>query len=157
MSATPATFFSEGCKLVGDLYRPADLQSGDTRAGIVLCHGYTGVKDLYLPDNARVLTEAGYMVLAFDYKGWGESEGPRTRLAPYSRVADVQAALTFLGAQPEVDEKRLGIYGTSYGGWPGASGEAWPTGRSDITGRRASSISAAETNRSVEELRISRV
>ena len=144
MSVTPVTFYSEGCKLVGDLYRPADLQSGDTRAGIVLrpgaprgpagsgdtragivlCHGYTGVKDLYLPDNARVLTEAGYMVLAFDYKGWGESEGPRTRLAPYSRVADVQAALTFLGAQPQVDEKRLGIYGTSYGGatvvWTGA-------------------------------------
>ena len=124
MSATPVTFYSEGCRLVGDLYRPADRQSGDTRAGIVLCHGYTGVKDLYLPENARVLTEAGYMVLAFDYKGWGESEGPRTRLAPYSRVADVQAALTFLGAQPEVDEKRLGIYGTSYGGatvvWTGA-------------------------------------
>jgi uncharacterized protein len=38
------------------------------------------------------------------------------RLAPYSRVADVQAALTFLGAQPEVDAARLGIYGTSYGG-----------------------------------------
>ena len=124
MSATPVTFYSEGCKLVGDLYRPADLRSGDVRAGVVLCHGYTGVKDLYLPDNARVLTEAGYVVLAFDYKGWGESEGPRTRLAPYSRVADVQAALTFLGAQPEVDEERLGIYGTSYGGatvvWTGA-------------------------------------
>ena len=90
----------------------------------MLCHGYTGVKDLYLPDNARVLAEAGYVVLAFDYKGWGESEGPRTRLAPYSRVADVQAALTFLGAQDEVDERRLGIYGTSYGGatvvWTGA-------------------------------------
>ena len=59
-----------------------------------------------------------------DYKGWGESEGPRTRLAPYSRVADVRAALTFLGAQAMVDENRLGIYGTSYGGatvvWTGA-------------------------------------
>ncbi len=33
-----------------------------------------------------------------------------------SRVADVQAAMTFLGIQPEVDEDRLGIYGTSYGG-----------------------------------------
>jgi uncharacterized protein len=31
-------------------------------------------------------------------------------------VADVQAALTFLGARPEVDPSRLGIYGTSYGG-----------------------------------------
>ena len=124
MSVTPVSFRSEGCRLVGDLYVPDDLRPGERRAGIVLCHGYTGVKDLYLPDNARVLVEAGYVVLAFDYKGWGESEGPRTRLAPYSRVADAQAALTFLGTQAIVDENRLGLYGTSYGGatvvWTGA-------------------------------------
>jgi dipeptidyl aminopeptidase/acylaminoacyl peptidase len=106
------------------VYSPDDLGPDEQRAGIVLCHGYTGVKDLYLPDNARVLTEAGYMVLAFDYKGWGDSEGPRSRLAPYSRVADVQAALTYFATLPEVDPERLGIYGTSYGGatvvWVGA-------------------------------------
>lgn len=112
----PVSFYSEGVKLVGDLYVPSGLEPGEMRAGIVLCHGYTGVKDLYLPDNARVLNEAGYVVLAFDYKGWGESEGPRGRLAPFSRVIDAQAALSFLGAQPEVDAERLGLYGTSYGG-----------------------------------------
>ncbi|MEZ5852247.1 MAG: alpha/beta fold hydrolase [Hyphomicrobiaceae bacterium] len=120
----PITFYSEGVKLDGDLYLPAGLKPGEQRAGIVLCHGYTGVKDLYLPDNARVLNEAGYVVLTFDYKGWGKSEGPRSRLAPYSRVADVQAAMTFLGLQREVDEDRIGLYGTSYGGatvvWTGA-------------------------------------
>ena len=124
MNMIPVSFYSEGFRLVGDLYAPHDLRPGEPRAGIVLCHGYTGVKDLYLPDNARVLVEAGYVALTFDYKGWGESEGPRTRLAPHSRVADVQAALTFLGARAEVDETRLGIYGTSYGGatvvWTGA-------------------------------------
>ena len=109
-------FYSEGFRLVGDVFYPEGLKPGAQRAGIVLCHGYTGVKDLYLPDNARVLNEAGYVVLTFDYKGWGDSEGPRSRLAPYSRVADVQAALTFLGSLPEVDAARLGIYGTSYGG-----------------------------------------
>lgn len=120
----PVTFYSEGVKLVGDLFLPDDIAQGEKRAGVVLCHGYTGVKDLYLPDNARVLNQAGYAVLSFDYKGWGDSEGPRTRLAPYSRVIDVQAALTYLALQDEVDEDRLGIYGTSYGGttvvWVGA-------------------------------------
>ena len=114
----PVTFFSEGVKLVGDVYSPDDLGPGDRRAAIVLCHGYTGVKDLYLPDNARVLTEAGYVALTFDYKGWGDSGGPRSRLAPHSRVADVQAAVTFAGTLPEVAPDRLGLYGTSYGGAP---------------------------------------
>lgn len=112
----PVTFYSEGVKLAGDVYSPPGLTQGEKRAGLVLCHGYTGVKDLYLPDNARVLTEAGYVVLTFDYKGWGTSDGARSRLAPYSRVADVQAALTFLSTLPAVDPERLGLYGTSYGG-----------------------------------------
>jgi len=112
----PVHFYSEGVKLAGDLFLPDDLRPGEQRAGIVLCHGYTGVRALYLPDNARELAGLGYVVLTFDYKGWGDSEGPKNRLAPYSRVADVQSALTFLGAQVQVDEERLGIYGTSYGG-----------------------------------------
>lgn len=73
----PVTFYSEGVKLDGDLFLPDGIKPDEIRAGIVLCHGYTGVKDLYLPDNARVLNEAGYVVLTFDYKGWGKSEGPQ--------------------------------------------------------------------------------
>ena len=122
--AEAISFHSEGFKLSGDVYLPDGLEPGERRAAIVLCHGYTGVKDLYLPDNARVLNQAGYVVLAFDYKGWGESEGPRTRLSPHGRVADVQAALTYLAHRGEVDADRLGLYGTSYGGatvvWVGA-------------------------------------
>jgi len=118
-------FYSEGFKLCGDVYLPDGLASDETRSAVLLCHGYTGVKDLYLPDNARVLNEAGYVVMTFDYKGWGDSEGVSpNRLVPYSRVADVQAAMTFLGLQPEVNENSIGIYGTSYGGatvsWVGA-------------------------------------
>jgi len=45
----PVTFFSEGVRLAGDLYLPDDLASGEKRAGIVLCHGYTGVRNIYLP------------------------------------------------------------------------------------------------------------
>jgi uncharacterized protein len=124
MTSQTISFYSEGVRLAGDLFLPEDLQRGEVRPGIVLCHGYTGVRNLYLPDIARVLTGAGYAVLTFDYKGWGDSEGPRSRLSPYGRVNDSQAALTWLAAQPMVDAERLGIYGTSYGGatvvWVGA-------------------------------------
>jgi hypothetical protein len=39
-------------------------------------------------------------VLTFDYKGWGDSDGAKTRLAPYSRVPDVQAASVSLSPSP---------------------------------------------------------
>ena len=110
------SFYSEGFKLGADLYLPATLGKTEKRAGIILCHGYTGVRNLYLPEIARLFAAAGYVALTFDYKGWGDSEGPRSRLAPYSRVADVQAALTFLAERKEVDPSRLGLFGTSYGG-----------------------------------------
>ena len=116
MPTQPVSFYSEGTRLAGDLFLPDGLSSSEKRAGIVLCHGYTGVRNLYLPDTAKALTDAGYVVLTFDYKGWGDSDGPKSRLAPYGRVIDSQAAVTFLGTQPNVDAGRLGIYGTSYGG-----------------------------------------
>jgi hypothetical protein len=43
----PVTFYSEGVKLAGDLFLPADIKPGERRAGIVLCHGYTGVRSIY--------------------------------------------------------------------------------------------------------------
>lgn len=107
MTSQSVSFFSEGVRLAGDLFLPDNLGAGERRSAILLCHGYTGVRSLYLPDNARVLNEAGYVVLTFDYKGWGDSDGPKSRLAPYGRVADAQAALTFLAAQPMVDPARL--------------------------------------------------
>lgn len=112
----PVAFYSGGCRLAADLYVPDGIAAGELRAGVVLCCGYTGVKSLYLNDMARRLAAGGLVALAFDYKGWGDSEGPRLRLAPFGRVEDTQAALTFLGAQPMVDPDRLGLYGISYGG-----------------------------------------
>ena len=112
----PVEFYSEGFKLRGDVYTPEGLASGETRGAVLLCHGYTGVKDLYLPDAARALNGAGYVAMTFDYKGWGDSEGTRSRLSPYGRVLDVQAAMTTLGLQPEADPDRIGLYGVSYGG-----------------------------------------
>jgi pimeloyl-ACP methyl ester carboxylesterase len=114
MAPTPVSFYSDGHKLAGDLYRPPGPDD-ISRPAIVLCHGYTGTRRIHLPDYAEHLTATGYFVLAFDYRGWGDSEGPKHKLAPFSRVADVQAALSFLETLPQVDETRLALFGTSYG------------------------------------------
>src|SRR5918912_206186 len=59
------------------------------------------------------LAAAGYVAMTFDYKGWGKSEGPPLRLAPYGRVEDTQAALTFLAERPEADWARQVVGGQS--------------------------------------------
>jgi alpha-beta hydrolase superfamily lysophospholipase len=83
---------------------------------VVLCNGYTTVKELYLPPLATAMAEAGFVALTFDYRGFGESEGPAGRLIPFEQVDDARNAITFLGSRPYVDGSRLGVFGTSFGG-----------------------------------------
>ncbi len=111
----PVTFYGEGTKLAGDIYAP-DGPGDGPRPGVVLCGGYTGVKEVYAPGFAARLVAAGYVCIAFDYKGWGGSDGPANRLDPYGRVWDSFAAATVLGARGDVDADRIGVLGWSYGG-----------------------------------------
>jgi pimeloyl-ACP methyl ester carboxylesterase len=89
---------------------------GERRAGVVLLAGFTYLKSLLLPDIAKALNAAGYPALVFDYRGFGDSDGPRWRLLPSEQVADARAALTFLADQPQVDPERLALGGISLGG-----------------------------------------
>ena len=109
-------FYSEGSRLEGDMFLPDDLRSGEQRPGIVLCNGFTGLRELVLPDYAKVFAAAGYVALSFDYRGFGGSEGEKWRLLPLEQVDDIRNAITFLQAQDEVDAERIGIWGTSFGG-----------------------------------------
>src|SRR5919199_970941 len=110
------SFYSSGIRLDGMLYTPEDMPVGERRAGVVLLAGFTYLKSLLLPDIAKALNAAGYPALVFDYRGFGESDGPRWRLLPWEQVADARAALTFLGDQLQVDPERLVVVGISLGG-----------------------------------------
>ena len=111
-----AAFFSDGNRLDGLLYTPSDLPPDEKRPAVVLCAGYTYLKSLVLPDIAKALNAKGYVVLIFDYRGFGESGGPRWRLIPREQVNDVRAALTFVADQPQVDADSLAVLGISLGG-----------------------------------------
>ncbi len=109
-------FFSEGVEVAGLLGLPDDLRPGERRAAVVFCHGFSLVKEVWFPENARRLRALGYVTLLFDYRGFGESAGaPRQRLIPLAQVQDVQSAITYLETRPEVRADRIGLYGTSFG------------------------------------------
>jgi len=88
-----------------------------TGPGILLLHQCNADRQIY--DNvATMLSAAGYHALALDFRGFGGS-----RNAQYSNLAssrekmpsDVDAALKFLSAQPDVNNALIGIVGGSCG------------------------------------------
>jgi dienelactone hydrolase len=109
-------FYSEGCKLEGDYFLPDHVKPGERCPGIVLCHGYSGIRALILPDYAKYFVDAGFAVLSFDYRGFGGSEGPKWRIQALEQIDDIRNAITWLELQPEVRADRIGIWGTSNGG-----------------------------------------
>ena len=109
-------FYSDGIRLEGLLQLP-DAESPDgRRAAIVLCSGFQGLKELIPAKLWGPLTEAGYVCFAFDYRGFGTSEGERGRVQPREQVEDIRNAVTFLQQQPEVNRERIGLVGWGFGG-----------------------------------------
>jgi hypothetical protein len=113
------SFYSEGAKVKGILRSPDEPGSGP-RPGIVQGPGWLGLADSKLYERYhRSFTEAGYVVLVFDYRGFGDSEGDRTLILPQLQADDIRNAITYLQTRPEVDPRRIGLFGS--GGTGGAN------------------------------------
>ncbi len=111
------TFPSKGLNCAGWLYVPDDLEEGGRRPTIVMAHGFSAVKEMYLTSFAEQFVGAGFVVLLFDYRYMGDSEGePRGQLFPWEQIEDYRNAITFARQQSEVDGDRIGVWGTSYSG-----------------------------------------
>lgn len=87
------------------------------RPAIVLCPGFTGTKfAAFYQRYVAAFVEAGWSVLLADYRGWGESGGPRGEIVPYRQVEDIRAGLTYLASRDDVDVRGLSLFGVSFGG-----------------------------------------
>jgi fermentation-respiration switch protein FrsA (DUF1100 family) len=108
-------FDAEGVTLRGWLYVP-DGASAPVPA-IVMAHGFSAVKEMYLDRFAEVFAEAGLAALVFDNRNFGASDGePRQEIDPWAQVGDYRHAITYARTRPEVDRDRIGIWGSSYSG-----------------------------------------
>ena len=133
------TIWSDGVRMAGDLYLPKGLRKDEKLPAVLFCAGTGGTKKGTPQQLASRLVKAGFVFLAFDYRGWGESDSRLMSLdkqpAPDAKsevtvrarairwqmdfadqVMDIRAAISFLAGEPNVDPQRIGIFGTSYGG-----------------------------------------
>lgn len=103
-------FYSHGQPMAGILRQP----DGDgPHPGIVQGPGWLGLKDasLYLPYH-EALTAAGFAVLIFDYRGFGESGGDPGTLSPRNQLEDLISAVDYLETRDDVDAHSYGAFGS---------------------------------------------
>src|SRR2546426_8664179 len=110
------SFASDGLKLAGVLHLPESRGPEERRAAFLVLHGFGSNKDGGGGTTvARMLTGLGYAALRFDFRGCGESEGERGRVICKEQVKDTRNALSFLAARSDIDPKRVGVVGQSFG------------------------------------------
>lgn len=116
VSTERVTISGGAIELAGLLRVPAASAPGPLPA-VVLTGPFTGVKEQVVSVYARALSAAGYVTLAFDHRGWGESGGDRRQHEDAAaKIDDLGAATTFLERHPAVDPERIACVGICLGG-----------------------------------------
>jgi dipeptidyl aminopeptidase/acylaminoacyl peptidase len=134
------TLWSDGTRLSGVLLYPKNRKEGEKLPALVLCNGWGGTKAFLVGTGiAPRFAAAGYVVINYDYRGWGDSDSRlvvrgampkpdqdgtvtvkaqaiRELVDPFDQQEDIDAALSYVWAEPMVDQERIGIWGTSFGG-----------------------------------------
>jgi dipeptidyl aminopeptidase/acylaminoacyl peptidase len=133
------TIWSDGTRIAGDFYLPRNRKVTDKLPAIVFANGTGGAKRKLPARLGPVFAENGFAFLAFDYRGWGESDSKLTLLEPLpepneegevtvkarairwqvdfaDQTEDIRNAMAFVAGEPGMDPSKIGLLGTSYGG-----------------------------------------
>ncbi|MEM8972776.1 MAG: alpha/beta hydrolase [Pseudomonadota bacterium] len=113
ITSEAVSFDSSGGTLKGILYKPEDATGALT--GVIVTGAWTTVKEQMPGTYARELAARSYAALAFDFTGWGESEGvPRYVEDPAVKTADILAATDYLAGRDDIaDISGLGVCASS--------------------------------------------
>jgi dipeptidyl-peptidase-4 len=122
---------ADGMKFNNQLFVPKNIAPGEKRPAIVFVHGgpsrqmllgyqYLSFYHVFYAVN-QWLQSQGYVVISVNYRsgiGYGKSfrQAPNTGGNGKSEYQDVYAAGKYLQTRDDVDPKRIGIWGLSYGG-----------------------------------------
>ncbi len=112
MTYQEISFSSHGTRCSGWHFR---ADGGGARPVVVMAHGFGGTKDSGLAPFAERFAEAGIDVLAFDYRGFGASDGePRQTISLERQIADFHSAIAAAQDLPDVDG--MALWGASMSG-----------------------------------------
>jgi dipeptidyl aminopeptidase/acylaminoacyl peptidase len=134
----PVVFKSaDGWEAHGQLFMPKNLRAGEKRPALIFLHGgpmrqmLLGWHYMYYYANSyamnQYLAQRGYIVLAVNYRsgiGYGRAfrEAPGRAGRGAAEYQEVVAAGKYLSTRSDVDPKRIGLWGGSYGGYLTALG-----------------------------------
>ena len=111
--------------LDGMLFKPAHFDKNKKYPMIMSVYGGPGAKRIYnrfnLNSGSQTLAQLGFIVVSIDHRGIS-GRGKAFQNLMYMNLGQIEledhvAAAKFIGKRPYVDEKRVGIYGHSYGGY----------------------------------------
>jgi dienelactone hydrolase len=120
-----ADIYSEGTRMSAELFSLKSM-AGKKLPTILMAHGWGGVKASLRPD-AVLFAKSGYLVLTFDYRGWGESDSRIAKIKgetqnvrevvdPLDFGTDWLNAIHWVAGEPQCDMTRLGLWGSSFSG-----------------------------------------
>ncbi|KAJ5605997.1 Esterase/lipase [Penicillium lagena] len=118
---------SDDVSLRGWFYKPKEAKS--PLPCLVMAHGFSALKEMDLNTFAEYfVAHLNLACLVYDNRGFGESDTkagqPRQEILPAQQTSDYSDAITYAQSRSDVNENRIGIWGSSYSGghvlWVGA-------------------------------------
>jgi uncharacterized protein len=133
-----ADIMSEGTRLSAEVFAPKTPKT-EKLPTIVMSHGWGGTAASLRPTSIA-FARAGYLVVTFDYRGWGKSDSRliladkdkplekkdgkmiaevkevREVVDPIDQTADIMNSIHWVASEKQCDPDRIGIWGSSYSG-----------------------------------------
>lgn len=100
-------YLSNGSKIAANLYIPEDFVEGEQRAIVIITPPNTGVKEQTAGLYASRLAEEGFITLAFDPRGFGESGSHHVLFDLERQIEDVKASIDFVTTLDIVDQDNI--------------------------------------------------
>ena len=100
-------YLSNGSKITAHLFIPEDYVEGEKRPVIVITPPNSGVKEQTAGLYAEKLSEKGFITLAFDPRGFGESGGHPLLLDLERQIEDARSSIDFVSTLDMVDTNNI--------------------------------------------------